>query len=653
MDFGCPGEIQESVSSAITVLRLWKRVLEIKKMRLHSKPGAKSDPSKRGKFVTSGCYTTAEVLFSAATLYQLAMFLHFKHLGISGSSLFNTGTKSTERIISEIQGKTNEIQSLDSQPTFVDMLDKMTKVQFNINAKQRLAQAGAKVKQSSNRRQRSYAFSKHTSKQEGSYKYPSNYEAFLEEQKQAHYRGVRKGQRLFEKYMPTAAVDLLKRSGFWEIPYSYEHPSGMQLMEGTLPKEYNMLHKSYADIKNSLGEPDADVESELEHEVNDEREEREKEETEEGSESTEQQEDGDVNLEKEEKGAKHRWKITKVAGGTTTYIHIKKALKLVLPREYIARCRQKRHWASKYLPGKSPIDPTHDIVRFSNVALKSIIKGRKVFDIARVEAIRSTTDGSNLTSFKLRGDSSTRVRFSLYQRSSSDDSYSVHPVLGLTHWRSSTAILGAVELIPVGEESPGCYKLHDTSRKRLQELGYVCREEIESDAGPGTSATVVEDPPDNHLPEEFYEIEDIVERRLCNKTLAYEYRVRFKGYSAEDDMWLPASYFNRAIHFESLSKFGRKRKHKIDPDVERELPNRRRKLLQTKVSKALLQEKLSAGERVRQREKRNTRKKTRGKSSAPHYPQGKPKIPYYQGRQGCSKMKTEKTLRETRKRQCL
>ena len=147
MHSGSPAAIQESVSSAITVLCLWKRVLEIKKMLLHSKPGAKTDPTKRGKFLTHGCYTTAEILFSAATLYQLAMFLHFKHLVTSGSSLFNTGTKSTGRIISEIQGKTNEIQSLDSQPTFADMLDKITRVQFNINAKQRLAHAGAKVKQ--------------------------------------------------------------------------------------------------------------------------------------------------------------------------------------------------------------------------------------------------------------------------------------------------------------------------------------------------------------------------------------------------------------------------------------------------------------------------------------------------------------------------
>ena len=31
-------------------------------------------------------------------------------------------------------------------------------------------------------------------------------------------------------------------------------------------------------------------------------------------------------------------------------------------------------------------------------------------------------------------------------------------------------------------------------------------------------------------------------------------------------MWLPASFFNRAIHFDSTSKFGRKRKHTVDPE---------------------------------------------------------------------------------------
>ena len=55
---------------------------------------------------------------------------------------YNSGTKTTERIISELQGKTTELQSLDAQPTFGDMLNKAAKVQFNLNAKTRIAAAG-------------------------------------------------------------------------------------------------------------------------------------------------------------------------------------------------------------------------------------------------------------------------------------------------------------------------------------------------------------------------------------------------------------------------------------------------------------------------------------------------------------------------------
>lgn len=110
-------------------------------MSLHSKPGAKSDLSKHSTFLTNGSYNPAEILIPVTTLYQLAMFFHFRDVGLTGISLYHTGAKSTERIISEMQGKTNEIQSLNSQPTLADILDKSAKVQFNNNAKQQLAQA--------------------------------------------------------------------------------------------------------------------------------------------------------------------------------------------------------------------------------------------------------------------------------------------------------------------------------------------------------------------------------------------------------------------------------------------------------------------------------------------------------------------------------
>ena len=76
-----------------------------------------------------------------------------------------------------------------------DMLDKISKVQFNINAKQCLTN-GANVKQSSNRRQRAYTFQKGASRAEGSYQYPLLYCDFQEE-KQAHFRGVKDAQALF------------------------------------------------------------------------------------------------------------------------------------------------------------------------------------------------------------------------------------------------------------------------------------------------------------------------------------------------------------------------------------------------------------------------------------------------------------------------
>jgi len=45
-------------------------------------------------------------------------------------------------------GKINELQSLDSQPTIRDLLDKRAKVQFNLNARRRIAAAGINVKSS-------------------------------------------------------------------------------------------------------------------------------------------------------------------------------------------------------------------------------------------------------------------------------------------------------------------------------------------------------------------------------------------------------------------------------------------------------------------------------------------------------------------------
>lgn len=80
------------------------------------------------------------------------------------------------------------------------------------------------------------------------------------------------------------------------------------------------------------------------------------------------------------KGGKN-WKISKYIDRKLTYIHATQAIKILLPREYVSRCHQKRHWASKYLPGKEPLNPTHNIFKYCHVALMVTQKGKCLYHI--------------------------------------------------------------------------------------------------------------------------------------------------------------------------------------------------------------------------------------------------------------------------------
>ena len=60
----------------------------------------------------------------------------------------------------------------------------------------------------------------------------------------------------------------------------------------------------------------------------------------------------------------------------------------------------------------------------------------------------------------------------------------------------------------------------------------------------------------------FYEVEKIIDVRLNRQYHSEEYKVRFKGYGSEDDMWLPSSSFREPVQFQTVSKRGRVRKHR-------------------------------------------------------------------------------------------
>ena len=52
-------------------------------------------------------------------------------------------------------------------------------------------------------------------------------------------------------------------------------------------------------------------------------------------------------------------------------IHVKKALKLLIPREFISKERSRRHWVADSLHSSLvPIDPSHDVIQFRDVAIR-------------------------------------------------------------------------------------------------------------------------------------------------------------------------------------------------------------------------------------------------------------------------------------------
>ena len=150
---------------------------------------------------------------------------------------------------------------------------------------------------------------------------------------------------------------------------------------------------------------------------------------------------------------------------------------------------------------------------------------------------------------------------SLYFREENDVHLVSEDVL-LTNWKSQSSIIGLVDLQPVPGKC-GRYALHPASKESLLRLG-ILRYDVSNphpvtdDDSHGCTSSRKDD--------EFYEVEQVIGRRLSKDALCYEYKVRFKGYGSEEDMWLPASFFNGPIQFESTSKFGRKRKHTLDPE---------------------------------------------------------------------------------------
>ena len=132
------------------------------------------------------------------------------------------------------------------------------------------------------------------------------------------------------------------------MPYTFAHPSDLQLFDGELPENYNKL-----DLEVDVGSLAEDLAIDL---LKDE-DEDECGRISDDDESSFEPEQADFEQEPEDNLKGNKRMVLKMENGKLSYIHISQAIKILSPREYIARCRQKRHWASKFYLVRNPLIP--------------------------------------------------------------------------------------------------------------------------------------------------------------------------------------------------------------------------------------------------------------------------------------------------------
>ena len=538
---GTPADVQTSVSLGIMILRLWKKYLEIRGLPLHSKPGTKNDTSKCGHFITYGSFMSAEILFAAATLHNLALYRHHQQTGLRWVSPRLSGTRTTERIICELQGKTSEIQSLDQQPTFADMLHRASAVQFNQNVTKDIGkQPGITVAASTSRKRTLYDFHEQT-EAAACTDYPQTYLEFKKQQQSAHFKGIEKAHELIEKYVPEMK-EVLVDSDAWDMPYTFANPEGTLFVdEEDLPETYNKLQ---VDMNSGNFEVDAGVEG-LSMEDAEETEDAENGCTPNSANHTTEPHEGDTGLPEddylhENDQTDNSWYITRSVGKKTSKIHISKALKIIMGRrEHVSRERSRRHFVSPNLPDFPAINKEHDL----HVGKLYAVRVSNSFKVGKLLVLRSK-EGTFVDSGKST-DSDCSLRF-LFLKENGD--HFVYSNL-VSPYRSSSSVIKEVH---TNDENATKVIVSQTS---LDDVKHMLEAK--------TSAPVTEN--DNQLEDDEYEIDSIVDSRI-NSTLSREYKVRFKGYGSDDDTWLPSSAFNREVSFQSTSTRGRKRKHTIQKD---------------------------------------------------------------------------------------
>ena len=81
----------------------------------------------------------------------------------------------------------------------------------------------------------------------------------------------------------------------------------------------------------------------------------------------------DIKLKKEQsfRNKNNReWYVSKALNDRITYLHTKRAINTIAPRQYVSRERSRRHIASNYLPRLEPTNSDHNVQKYRFCAFK-------------------------------------------------------------------------------------------------------------------------------------------------------------------------------------------------------------------------------------------------------------------------------------------
>ena len=249
---------------------------------------------------------------------------------------------------------------------------------------------------------------------------------------------------------------------------------------------------------------------------------------------------------------KLKWYIEKDG----SLIHIKRALKLLIPREFISKERSRRHWVADSLhTSLVPIDPSHDVIQFRDVAIRD---GNGYFILHILSII--SEDGRELVSTSSKR--KHMIRGIIY-RDVESNKYGFVSTVFVSRWIPVSHVVMEVVL-----ENGSDDRAHLSERSQLDLESILANDEC-SEVG-------LEEIPDDADVNKFYEVEEIIDVRLNRQYHSEEYKVRFRGYGSEHDMWIPSSAFREPVQFQTVSKRGRVRKHKTKDECEVEVQQRKR-----------------------------------------------------------------------------